>query len=198
MTNEINVIKLGQFSILHIASDPERIETKVVFDREDISQKLIFILMDITHTHGLGCSAPKFGEQDDPSMTFIIGTTLPNKSALKKYSQIIYNCLIDICDFAEDFNRQLDFSLLDLTMFKDVDPYGFYPEQLAAIRDQLFNGSWALFKKSLIAEKRKMEADIIEKCKKFEKINKKDIGLIGHKLASMVEMISNINHSILN
>ena len=196
--NEIKIIELGQFSILHILSDPERIETKVVFDRDNISQKLIFILMDIAHNHGLGCSAPQFNNIDDPSMTFVIGTILPNKKSIKKYSQMIYNCLIDVCDFAEDFNRQLDFSILDLSMFSGMDPYSFYPEQLAAIRDQLFNGSWVTFKKSLITEHKKEDADLIDRCKKFEKINKKDIGFVGHKLLYMVDLMNNMTHSTLN
>jgi len=44
---------------------------------------------------------------------------------------------------------------------------------------------------------KEIEAEMIERCKKFEKVNKKDIGLVGHKL--MVELINGISsNKILN
>lgn len=194
-----NIVKVGQFSVLHIFSDPERIESKVVFDRDNISQKLIFTLMNISHNHGFGCSAPKFNGPTDPSMTFCIGTSLPTKKSLKKYLNKMHECLMDIKKFATNFNEQLDFDKLDLTMFKDVDLYDFYPEQIAAIRDQHFNGSWTSFKKALLTENKDLEADMIDRCKKFEKVNKKDLGLVGHKLSYMIDLINNVSPSqILN
>jgi len=194
-----SIIKVGQFSVLHVLSNPERIESKIVFDRDNISQKLIFTLMDISHRHGFGCSAPKFNGPVDPSMTFYIGTELPTKKSLNRCTKKMYECLVDISNFAKSFNEQLDFSTLDLTMFVGINTYNFYPEQFAAIRDQHFNGSWATFKKTLLTENKEVEADMIERCKKFEKKNKKDIGLVGHKLSYMIELISIPNpNPILN
>ena len=126
---DIETINVEGFVILHVLSKPPRIETKVVFDRDNISQKLLFTLMDISHDHGFGCSSPYFNGPNDPSMTFLIGTYLPTNRSLKKYVKRMYDCLLDIKDFADDFNAQLDFSQLDLTMFSDVDPIDLYPEQ---------------------------------------------------------------------
>jgi hypothetical protein len=137
---DIEVVKLEEFVMLHVLSTPPRIESKVVFDRDNISQKLIFTLMDISHDHGFGCSQPHFSSPEDPTMTFLIGTILPTKKSFNKYAKRMYGCLADIKDFSNDFNKQLDFSQLDLTMFSDLDPIDFYPEQIAAIRDQHFGG----------------------------------------------------------
>ncbi|MFA5048441.1 MAG: hypothetical protein WC516_05470 [Patescibacteria group bacterium] len=192
-----NIIKIGQFSVFHIFSNPERVESKIVFDRDNISQKFIFTLMNISHNHGFSCSAPKFNGPTDPTMTFYVGTVLPTKKSLNKYIKKIYDYLVDIKIFATNFNEQFNFDKLDLTMFTGIDLYDFYPEQIAAIRDQHFNGSWSAFKKSLLAENKEIEAEMIERCKKFEKVNKKDIGLVGHKL--MVELINGISsNKILN
>jgi hypothetical protein len=140
-----------------------------------------------------------WGEKNDSTMTFYVGAKLPNKKSLNNFSKKLSNCLKDISEFSKRFNKQLEFDMLDLTMFADIDIYSFSPEQLAAIRDQHFNGSWASFKKSLIVEEKVYEADIVDRCIKFEKLNKKDIGLVGHKLSYILELVqSNDSNSILN
>lgn len=194
-----SVIKIEGFSVLHVLTEPERVESKVVFDRNDISQKLIFTLMNICHDYGFGCSAPKFNGPDDSIMTFYVGTFLPTKNSLNKFTKKLSECLSAINEFAKSFNQQLKFDNLDLTMFHGVDLYSFSPEQLAAIRDQHFNGSWALFKKSLVSENKDEEADIVERCKQFEKLNKKDIGLVGHKLSYIMELLQdNSSNTVFN
>lgn len=193
---DIELIKVEEFVILHVFSNPQRIESKIVFDRDNISQKLIFTIMDISHQHGFGCSSPHFNGPDDPTMTFLVGTNLPTKKSVNKYVKRMYACLLDIKDFSTDFNKQLDFSQLDLTMFSDMNPMDFYPEQIAAMRDQHFGGSWGEFKQALLSENKETELDVVDRCVKFEKINKKDIGLVGHKLNYIIDMLGETNSEV--
>lgn len=186
---DYEVIEIGDISILHFFSVPERIEAKVVFNRDDISQKLIFKLMDICHRYGVGIASPIFSGPDDAAMMFIIGTDVPNKRLLKRYVEKLCWCLEDVNEFSLEFDKQLDFSIIDLTMFADMESYEMHPEQVAAIRDQHFNGSWEKFKKVLLADGLREEAQMINRYKKFEKANKKDIGFVGHKLGYLMEML---------
>ena len=92
-------------------------------------------------------------------------------------------------EFADDFTRQLDFSKLDLTMFHGTDTSDIYPEQLAAIRNQYYDGSWKNFHKAMKKEGRNGEAEIIDKFMTFEQKNKKDIGLVGFKLGYILQLL---------
>jgi hypothetical protein len=81
-------------------------------------------------------------------------------------------------------------------MFADIDIEGFFPEQIAAIRDQHYNGSWEDFYEDLLKKEKELEADVVRRCVKFEKTNDKDIGLVGHKLSYIVQMLdesANVN-----
>jgi hypothetical protein len=187
---KIELIDADNFKILHIYSNPPRLEAKVLFDRDHISQKLIFTLMEISHAHGFGCSPPHFKGPDDPNMIFLIGSILPSERSLNKYVKRIQECLVEIQDFANDFSRQLDFSRLDVSMFEGVDIDSFYPEHLSALKDQNYNGSWKSFYKDLVKEGRKEEAAIIKCCMKFEETNIKDIGFVGHKLSYTLHMLN--------
>lgn len=182
----IEIIELEDFSVIHILSKPPRIETQVVFSRDSISQKLLFKMMEITHEHGFSCSPPYFESPDDSIMSFYVGTIMPTSRSINKYLDRIKNCLIDVRKFADDFNRQLDFSVVDLSMFSDFNIQEFYPEKLAAIRDQNFGGSWKALHKYLKNLGKLIEADFVKSCQEFEKANKKDIGLVGHKLRDLI------------
>jgi hypothetical protein len=188
---KVELIELENgFKVIYISSKPPRIEAKVIFDRDDISQKLIFTLMDVSHKHGFGCSPPKFGGIDDANMTFLIGTVLPSARARDKYLKRIHACLYEVAEFTQDFMRQLDFSRLDLSMFNNFSvEIEIYPEQLAALRDQLYNGSWRDFRDAMTREGRDDMADVALRCMKFEKNNSKDIGLVGHKLGFILNML---------
>jgi len=189
---EVELIDVDSFKVLHICSSPPRLEAKVIFDRDHISQKLIFTLMEIAHAYGFGCSPPRFGGSDDPSMTFLIGTILPSKRSINKYVKKMKDCLIKIQIFADSFSKQLDFTILDLSMFGGIDLTGFYPEHLAALKDQHHNGSWEEFHDTMILEEREDEADMIRCCMEFEKINAKDVGFVGHKLGYMLHMLEQV------
>jgi hypothetical protein len=195
---KVETIEIGEFSVIRFFSKPQRIEAKVVFDKENISQKLIFRLMEITHMHGFGCSNPHFGDINDNYMLFFIGTTLPSPRSLKKYLQKMYNCLLDIRDFQNEFERQFDFSKVDISMFSNQNIDGFYPEHVAAVRDQHYNGSWTSLKNSLIEEGKLEDARLIDSCIKFETINDKDIGLIGHQLSKMLYLIDGLETNEAN
>jgi hypothetical protein len=186
---KVEIFEIAGFKMLHVRSRPPRIEAKVIFDREDISQKLIFTIMDLSHAHGFGCTAPSFQDAEDPSMTFMIGTMMPSSKSLGRHAQRLAVCLNDVANFAREFARQLDFSVLDLTMFHGIDLDGVYPEELAAIRDQHYSGLWCDFRKAMLDNDRLEEADIIHRCEEFERLNGKDIGYVGHKLSTILEMM---------
>jgi hypothetical protein len=186
----VDIIELeNDFKVLYVSSKPPRIEAKIVFDRDSISQKLIFTMMDIAHRHGFGCSPPKFGGPEDSQMSFLIGTILPSSRSLNKYLKRISSCLFEVTEFTEEFARQLDFSRLDLTMFNGMEAADIYPEQLTALKDQIYNGSWKDFRDMMSEEGKEDVADIILRCMKFEKKNNKDLGLVGHKLGFMLEVL---------
>jgi hypothetical protein len=189
----LEIIELKDFSVLHFLSKPPRIEAQVIFNRDNISQKLLFKIMEITYNHGFGCSPPRFDSPDDPIMTFYVGTIMPTSRSLNKYLNKIYDCLMDIKEFANDFNKQLDFSIVDLSMFSDFNIHEFYPERLAAIRDQNYGGSWKDLHSYLEKAGKFLEADFVKSCQEFEKVNKKDIGLIGHKLSDLIHELEEID-----
>lgn len=185
--NGIKIIEHKGFSLMYVESPP-RLEAKVVFGREHISQKLVFTLMEITHAHGFACSRPHFLEKNE-EMSFLIGTRLPTSLVSKKYLNRLTDCLLEIKDFSKEFQDQLDFSYLDISMFSKEDLDNFYPEHMSAIRDQLYDGSWKKYKKSIENES-KIQADLIKKCIVFEKINNKDIGYVGHKLGELLYFLN--------
>lgn len=195
---DVDLIDYGEFKILHIKTNPQRLEAKVIFDRDHISQKLIFTIMEIAHDHGFGCSPPNFNGPDDPSMVFFIGTILPTKRSLDKYLKKLGECLLEIKEFAFEFSEQLDFSMVDISMFGKIEVEDFYPEHLAALRDQHYDGSWEEFHEAMVKEKRNDEAELIQCCIEFEETNCKDIGLIGHKLSYMLYMLENLNFDNAN
>jgi len=190
--HKIELIDSDNFKILHVCSSPPRLEAKIIFDRDHISQKLIFTLMEISHEHGFGCSPPHFKGPDDTGMTFLIGGVLPSKNSVNKYVKRIQRCLTEIRDFANDFSKQIDFSRLDISMFGGIDLDEFYPEHLAALKDQSYDGSWTNFYDALIEEERKDEAEIVQRCIQFEAVNSKDIGFVGHKLSYMLHMLDQV------
>jgi hypothetical protein len=188
----IEIIELGKFQVLFVKARPNRLETKVIFSRDDISQKLVFMLMNISHKCGFGCSSPKFNLPDEDSMTFLVGTIVPNRRSLDKYLVRLHVCLQEISEFMQDFKQQLNFDYLNLSMFEGVDAEDIYPEQLAALRDQNHGGSWQNLYDSLIVEGRSAEADIVARCVRFEQINNKDIGLVGHRLDYILQTFSKL------
>lgn len=178
----VEIIELGEFEALLVKARPARLETKVTFSRDDISQKLVFMMMDMSHKYGFGCSSPKFNLPDEDSMTFLVGTVISNQRSLEKHLVRLYSCLQEMSEFMQDFKQQLDFDRLDLSMFEGVDAEDVYPERLAAMRDQNYGGSWQGLYDALIAEGKSDEADIVARCVRFEQINGKDVGLVGHRL----------------
>lgn len=183
------MIDVGKFSALYFGSKPPRLETAVTFDNQMLSQKLIFLIMDITWKHGFGCSAPRFKEEGD--LIFSIGTILPSVKSLPKYTNKLEACLIEVADFSIDFTKQFDFSHIDISMFADLDPNIFDLALIAAVRDQQYKGSWDDFSQNMKNKGRLEEVEVIEKCKEFEKINNKDIGLISSKLSDLLNTVSN-------
>lgn len=189
---DLELIHLNEkYKIHHIKTNPPRLEAKIVFDKEDISQKLIFTLMNLSHKHGFACSSPRFRPADDPSMSFLIGTILPDDKTetLEHYSARLLVCLDAITDFADEFVRQLDFSCIDISMFEPA--YGVCSTDLAAVRDQYYEGSWSKFKTDLLNEGREEEAEILSSCMEFESLNNKDVGFVGHKLDSLLDFLYN-------
>lgn len=181
------IIEVGRFQAFYFGSTPPRLEAAVVFDSQTMSQKLVFQMMDISWRHGFGCSAPQF--EDERDLVFSIGAVLPSPRSLRRYTAKLQTCLEEVADFSADFARQLDFSRLDISMFSDIDPTTLDLSLIAAVRDQQYNGSWDRFLRAMREKGRKDEAHVVEKCRDFEQINKKDIGLVGNKLLDTLAMV---------
>jgi hypothetical protein len=173
-------IGIGRFKALYFGCAPPRLEAAVVFDGDTLSQKLVFQMMDISWRHGFGCSAPQYEEQGD--LVFSVGTTLPSSRSLRRFAAKLNNCLEEMADFAAEFARQLDFTTLDISMFSDIDPADLDLATIAAVRDQQYGGNWEALQRAMDEEGRKEESVVVGRCREFEKVNSKDIGLVGHKL----------------
>ena len=182
------IIDIGRFKAFYFGSAPPRLEAAIVFDGQNLSQKLVFQMMDISWRHGFGCSAPQFENKGD--LVFSIGTTIPSSRSLKRYTAKLNECLEELADFSADFARQLDFSILDVSMLVDLDSTDLDVSLISAVRDQQYGGSWEIFQRAMRESGREGEAIVIERCHEFEKINGKDIGLIGDKLLDTLAMIS--------
>jgi hypothetical protein len=122
-------------------------------------------------------------------MVFLIGTILPTKRSLNKYVNRLRDCLEEISEFYDSFSKQLDFTHLDVTMLGGIDLHEFYPQELAEVRDQPYNGSWEDFRSAMVEQGKTEEADIVSKCVEFEETNDKDLGLVGHKLGFTLVML---------
>ena len=194
MTSELiaaQTIEVGPFKAYYFDSRPPRMEAAVIFDVSQLSQKLIFHMMEISWKHGFGCAPPQFGTSDDEDeLVFSIGTSLPSSRSVRKYSARLQRCLKEIRDFAEDFARQLNFHNLDISMFEGLAYAEFDPQYLAILRDQNYNGSWAAFQKDMTRHGRMEEAEVVDRCRKFEEVNDKDMALIGSKLRYEMAMLS--------
>jgi len=174
------IVDVGRFKALYFNSVPPRLEAAVAFDGQDLSQKLIFQMMDISWRHGFGCSAPEFEENGD--LIFSIGTILPSSRSLGRFSKKLSKCLEEVADFSVDFARQLDFSTLDVSMFSGFDISDLDLSLISAVRDQQHSGNWENFLKALRESGRDEEASVVDMCREFEKVNKRDIALVGNKL----------------
>jgi hypothetical protein len=148
--------------------------------------------MEISFGHGFACSAPKFGVPDQLSMTFLISTIIPTKRSFRKYLEKMCDCMDDIYEFAYYFSKQLDFSCIDISMFKDVKMDGIYFESLVILRDQLYNELWEDFLEDVTNAGRTEDADIIKRCIEFEIANKKDIGLVYSKLDFIIQNLDTL------
>lgn len=157
-----------------------------MFDGQTMSQKLVFQMMDISWRHGFGCSAPEFEDRGD--LVFSIGTILPSARSLRRYALKLNRCLEEMVDFSTDFARQLDFSMLDVSMFADIDLADLDLSLIAAVRDQQYGGNWDAFCHALKEKGRDDEVQVVERCRDFEKVNGKDIGLVGAKLFDTLVM----------
>lgn len=181
-------IGIGRFKALYFGCTPPRLEAAVVFDGETLSQKLVFQMMDISWRHGFGCSAPQYEEEGD--LVFSIGTILPSSRSLRRYAAKLGGCLEEMADFSAEFARQLDFTTLDISMFSDIDLADLDLSTIAAVRDQQYNGSWEAFRHGMEKHGREEEAKVVDRCREFERINGKDIGLVGNKLLdTLVAMV---------
>lgn len=189
---EVEVFNIGEFTVSLLHVKPLRLEAKIIFSRDHISQKLIFTLMEITHNYGLGCSQPYFQGPDDSNMVLLVGCVVDNKRSMKKHFNRLHDCLSEIKDFSYNFSQQLDFTKLDISMFNDVDFSDMYPEHFVVLKDQYYSGSWEEMEKALALEGRNGEVEIIKCCVEFEKVNSKDIGLVGHKLGYMLQMLEQV------
>ena len=187
----LDILEVGPYKVLKFNSKPPRLEAQIVFDRDDLSQKLIFTIMDISYGHGFACSPPNYKDANDPNMSFLIGTIIPNRFLFKKHLHRLVMCLDDIDAFLKYFTNQLDFSKIDLSMFGGLDLQQFNPSEIAAVKDQHFNGSWVEFKTAMLLENKMETASVVEKCMAFEKQNNKDLGLVAHKLDQTLFMIEN-------
>lgn len=187
MVNEIKIdtIQLDKFEVMLINSSPPRIEAKLEFDKQHAFQKLFFSLMSISHNHGFGCSAPFFGEKEEKSMSFLIGTVVSSKRSVAKVLKRLHACLVEIVSFSEAFISQLDFSKIDLSMFE-----GFFiadVEKIVSLKDQFYGGSWQELKDSLEKDGLADAIGTISALEEFERVNEKDLGLVAHKLSSILQ-----------
>jgi hypothetical protein len=184
---EAKIIDIGSFKAFYFESNPPRIESAVSFNSQLLGQKMIFQMMDISWRHGLGCSAPQFDEQGN--VIFAIGTVLPTKTSLNKFKIKLRDCLEEITNFANEFARQLDFTVIDVSMFVNINPDILDFSYIAAVRDQKYGGNWNRFLKALNKTGNEEDVDIVKRCKEFEEINKRDIGLVGSKVLDLLAIM---------
>jgi hypothetical protein len=184
---KIDTIQLDKFNVMFVNSSPPRLEAKLEFDKQHSSQKLIFSLMEITHHHGFGCSPPFFGGREAVEMSFLIGTVVTSKRSVAKLLKRLHACLEEVVSFSESFISQLDFSNLNLSMFDDCVVGDV--EKIITLRDQYYEGSWKKLKNALLEEGLEEAAQMTVALQKFEKINKKDLGLVSHKLNYVLDLL---------
>lgn len=180
----MEILKLDDFEVMFFDSIPPRVEAKIEFSKTHISQKLIFTLMDIAYSFGIGCSSPDFcDEEDDETVFFLLSMIINSKKHMKNQLKNMNKCLLEVLAFAQDLNSHMDFSNVDLSMFDNVDPDTLGDiERLSTIRDQNYGGSWDVFHEVLSTEGLDDVAEMVFRLKQFEEINNKDVGFVGLKL----------------
>lgn len=181
---KIEEIVVEEFAFQLIDTKNPRIEAQVLLGKENLILKLLYKLMEISHLHGFGCSAPFFYENGN-SVSLFIGTTIETRDNFDFYSQKLLACIREVKKFIDFFSNQINFSNIDISMFSDLDLNYFYPEQLATIRDQNYNGSWNDFIKD-IEDNSEFDTEVIKKCVEFEQVNNKDLGFVAIKLIDLL------------
>lgn len=191
------ILELENFKVIFFNSNPPRMEAKIEFDKNHFSQKLIFTLMDIAFSFGVGCSKPFFGEKEEDAMFFLLRIFVNSKRNMKAQKERMNACLLEILDFSKEFAAQMDFSKIDLSMF-DGSVEGDV-EKLSLIRDQIYKGSWDEFYNVMEREGYEDAAKMVIMLKKFEEKNQKNVGFVGHKLNYLLASIYNENqNTVLN
>ena len=186
------LIEIEEYKAWFFDLNPPRLESAYPFHINNFSKKLIYEIMNITHKHGFSCSGPIFGNQEHPEeVIFSIGIMLPSSRSVKKYSDKMYKCLLDISSFDKELKRQTDFTFIDLSMFTDLDLEYFDPQLLASIKDEKYRGSWDLFYEEML-KINSSTSELIRKCVEFENVNDKDISLVGFQLDQSLLMIEEI------
>jgi hypothetical protein len=186
------LITIKEYKAWFFDLKPPRLESAYPFHIDNFSKKLVYKLMDITHKHGFSCSSPIFGDKNHPKeVVFSIGSMLPSTRSLKKYSSKMYECLSDITKFNNELNKQVDFSVIDLSMFTDIDLEYFDPLILATIKDEKYMGSWDLYYEDMI-KINPQTAELIYRCVDFEKTNNKDITLVSNQLDQSLLIVEEI------
>jgi hypothetical protein len=179
-----------------VGNDIDQLEAYVIFNRQVISQRLIFLIMEMTFKYGISCSNPKFSNASD-TMCFKLSSPIYHSATLKRIQINFENCIREIKDFQKDLQRQLDFSKLDLTIFQGVDTSLFYAEHFSAVVNQYYSGDWNSYLNDMISQGRDMEAQFIEICMAVEQQCNVDIGLVGHALNEYLDQIGSTD-KILN
>lgn len=193
------IVDIGPFKGFYFDTRPPRLEAAVVFDISHMSQKLLFRMMELSWKHGFGCAAPQLAQSgEETQFVLSIGTTLPSSRSVRKYSVRLQRCLSEIHDFTESFLGQLDFSTLDISMFEGLSYGEFDPQFMAALRDQQYGGSWTAFRRDMIKRGRLEEAEVVDRCRKFEHANSKDMGLVGEKLSQELATLAESGRSEIN
>ena len=186
---EYQVVKVGNYNIQYYKKIP-KLEANILFEKDHLSQKLIFSLMKITYDNGLSCSPPQFKNVNSENLYFSISLVLSSTRSYKRALERMHNCLIDITNFSKEFLKQLNFDHLDISMFEPEDVDVLFPEQLATLRDQQYEGSWEKMYEELERFKQYDDAELIKKCMEFEIKNNKDLGFVGYKLNYFLELIA--------
>jgi hypothetical protein len=195
---QVEKIYIENFPVFLTYSKPFRIDAKIIFNKDFLSQKLIFKLLEISYAYGFSCSSPYFGNNKSKYVTFFIGKILFNKKYLNQVEIILKDCLLEIKILKNNLIKQMNFFNLDISMFNDIKFDNLYFEYLTTIRDQNYNGSWKNYYNDMISMNKDDEANIIIKCIEFERVNLKDLGFVGHKLNLIFQVLENTSRNYSN
>lgn len=167
---------------------PMSINAKIKFEGGVKSAKLIRNLMNLCFNFGIGLTSPMLFQENKEDMMFLLKDIIPGTQYAKKNYGHIKKCVSTIKSYLDEVEKQMDFVILDVSMFSEFDVFKISFDSIVNKRDNRYNGSWQNYLIDLQNTGKTGQIKLIEKCIEFEQKNQTDLGIVSGQIMNLLNM----------